>query len=222
MNRWSSLLAAAAALLVAGCAGTPQQYLVKEVNICAAEKCDAATAKYSGAQLLAGFQQLLKLSEGSKVAICDADPTTRACKTVGICHLVLGGIIPGNGCAEEVVFSEIAMSKQAGQISLKANMPRTFIGTPLTCATMTGTLSVRSADEISLDFEPYYCNWMVVGNMIATFNFAVESLDLDRGQIGGYWRDKVEGTGNGSGSGYAVLKFPKNMPRGENWTAAQP
>jgi hypothetical protein len=53
--------------------------------------------------------------------------------------------------------------------------------------------------------------------MSATFNFAVESIDLSHGQIGGDWSHAVKGTGNGRGSGYALLKFPKAMPAGVSW-----
>ena len=55
--------------------------------------------------------------------------------------------------------------------------------------------------------------------MTTTFSFAVESVDLDRGRLGGYWAHAVAGTGNGKGSGYAVIQFPRTMPRGENWLA---
>jgi hypothetical protein len=220
MQRW--LLLVAVALLVAGCAAVPQQYAVKEVHICDVAGCNAVNHKYSVGELRAGFLQLLKANEGARVTICDSDPMTRNCESVGICQFVLGGIIPGNGCAEDIVFSEIAAGSQAGQIDLRANMPLTFIWTPLSCATTAATLSVRSADDVSIEFQPRYCNWMVVGNMMATFNFAVESLDLNHGQVGGYWSHAVAGGGNGRGSGYAVLKFPKAMPQGENWLVSQP
>lgn len=221
-HRWSLLVAAVAALLVSGCVAIPQQKFVKEVHICTADDCDTANHKYSAEQLLAGFQQLLKANEGEKVTICDSDPKTRACESVGFCYFVLGGTLPGNGCSQSIVFSEIAMGNQPGQLALKADMPLTFIWTPLKCASMTGTLSVRSADEISFEFQPYYCNWMAVGNMSATFNFAVESLDLSRGQVGGYASHAVKGTGNGRGSGYVILKFQKAMPGGDNWLVGQP
>jgi hypothetical protein len=220
MHRWTLLFAATAALLVTGCTAIPQQHAVKEVHICDAENCDSAN-QYSIGQLLAGFHQLMKVNEGEKVMICDSDPKTRACKSVGICQFVLGGFIPGNGCAKDIVFSEVAASEQFGQIGLKANMPITFIWTPLSCETPTATLSIHSPNEIYMEFKPRYCNWMVVGNMSATFNFAVESLDLNRGQIGGYWSHAVTGNGNGRGSGYAILKFPKAMPNGETWLAGQ-
>jgi uncharacterized protein YceK len=222
MHRWSLLVAAAAALLLSGCAAIPQQSAVKEVHICNTENCATVDQKYSAGQLLAGFQKLLKANEGEKVTICDSDPKTRACESVGICQFVLGGILPGNGCSQSMVFSEIAKGKQADQLSLKADMPLTFIWTPVECAATAATLSVRSPDEISLEFQPRFCAWMVVGTMSATFNFAVESIDMSHGQIGGYWSHAVKGTGNGRGSGYALLKFPKAMPSGENWLLAQP
>ena len=104
MHRWSLL--AVAALLVAGCAAMPQQHNVKEVRICNAADCDAASQKYSVGQLLNGFAQLLKTNEGENVTICSSNPKTRACESVGFCYFVLGGILPGNGCSKSIAFSE--------------------------------------------------------------------------------------------------------------------
>lgn len=222
LHRWLLLVTAAAALLITGCTAIPQQHVGKEVHICDTDDCNSATHNYSVGQLLTGFQKLLQANEGEKVKICESDPKTHACKSVGICQFVLGGFIPGSGCAEHIVFSETAMNNQTGKISLKVNMPLTFIGTPASCETTTAILSVQSPDEIYMEFKPRYCNWMVVGNMSATFNFAVESLDLGRGRVGGYWSHAVTGNGNGRGSGYAVLSFPKTMPDGDNWLVERP
>jgi len=215
-------LPVAAMALLAGCAGAPQQYSVKEVYVCAAEECGTAGHKYSARQLLDAFRQLFKANEGEKAEICESDPKTRSCESIGLCHFVQGGPFPGMGCGNSIAFGTVAKDNKPGQIAINANMARTFLGASLACADMNGTISVRSADEISYEVEPHYCNWMGVGNMTATFNLAIESLDLDRGQIGGYWNHAVAGTGVGSGSGYAILKFPKGMPRGENWIGGKP
>ncbi|WP_283742954.1 hypothetical protein [Sideroxydans sp. CL21] len=221
-HRGLFLVASAAAFLITGCTAIPQQHAVKEVHICDTEDCNSTIHKYTAGQLLTGFQKLLKANEDKQVKICESDPKTHACKSVGICQFVLGGLIPGSGCAEHIVFSETAIGNQTGKISLKANMPLTFLWTPVSCETTTVILSVHTPDEIYMDFKPRYCNWMMVGNMSATFNFAVESLDLGRGQIGGYWSHAVTGSGNGRGSGYAVLSFPKTMPDGDNWLVERP
>ena len=214
---WHVVLPLLAAVLIAGCVATPQQHAVKELRVCAAGSCGAARQKYSGAQLIEGVEQLLKTNSGEKVAICEADPKARNCVSDGVCQFVLGGLLPGNGCARNIVFHDVEADRVNGRLALKADMQRTFIGTPMTCTTMTGSLSMPSPDELWLQFEPHYCNWMAVGNMGATFNFAIESLDLDRGVLGVYWSHAVSGTGNGRGSGYALLTFPKSMPHGQNW-----
>lgn len=214
-----------AAGFMSGCAAVPQQDAANPVRVCDAAHCEAAKHSHSTEQLLAGFQQLLKVNKGEKVTICNSNPKTQACESVGVCYFVLGGIIPGNGCARSIVFNEVttgASMGSGGQISLKANMPLTFIWTPVICASMTGALAVRSANDISFDFESYYCNWMVVGNMTATFKFVVESVDLTQGQVGGYWSHGVKGTGIGKGAGYALLQFPKAMPAEVNGLVEQP
>lgn len=215
------LLALASALLLAGCAGAPKQYSVKEVYVCAAEDCSVASQKYSAGRLASAIQQLLKLNAGQAAEICDSDPKERNCASVGLCHFVQGGPFPGSGCARSIVFNEALIGEQAGQVAIKADMTRTFLGIQLGCATMTGSISVRSADEISLEVAPHYCNWAGIGNMTATFNVAIESVDFDRGQMGGYWQHAVAGTGVGSGSGYAILRFRKGMPPGADWVGAR-
>ncbi|MEW6165972.1 MAG: hypothetical protein AB1642_13000 [Pseudomonadota bacterium] len=207
----------AATVLLAGCAGTPQQYSVKEVYVCTAEDCGIASQKYSSSQMAGAIERLLRENLGQEVTICDSDPTQRNCASVGVCHFVQGGPLPGSGCSKTMFFRAVEAGTQAGSLNIKVDMQRTFWGTPLACATMEGRIVVRSVDEITLVVEPHYCNWAGVGNMSATFNIAVESIDLDRGQIGGYWQHAVVGTGNGAGSGYAILKFPRSMKPGDNW-----
>ena len=213
---WMALLLA----LLGGCASAPEQYQVKEVYVCAAEECGPAAQKYSARQMLAALEQLVRLNDGEPVAICGSDPKTRICENRGQCHFVQGGPIPGIGCAHSITLTEAAGDPQNGQLRFKANMFRTFVGVPLACATFGGVLTVRSPDEISYVADAHYCNWMAVGNMSATFSFALESMDLDRGLVGGYWSHAVAGTGSGAGSGYTVWKFPKVMPRGVNWLAS--
>lgn len=200
-------IAAAAAMLLSGCSAIPQQNAVSAVRICGADGCETGGQRYSQTQLLSGFQELLKAHEGERITICKSDPSRRTCESVGICQFVLGGFLPGNGCADSIVFSEIARSGSA-ELGMKADMPLTFIGTPVYCASTTASLSVRSPNEISLVFEPRFCSWMVVGTMSATFNIAMDYVDLGRGEVGGYWSHAVSGTGNGRGAGYAILQFP--------------
>lgn len=203
------------ALALAGCAGAPQQYAVKDVYVCTADDCSIASQRYSASRLAGMIERLLRANENQSATICSSDPTRRHCEEIGVCHFVQGGPLPGSGCSRAITFTSVSSQGQAGVIAIKADMARTFWGVPLACASMEGQVAVRSIDEISLTVSPHYCNWAGVGNMTATFNIAIESIDLERGQIGGYWQHAVAGTGNGAGSGYAVIKFPRGQIPGE-------
>lgn len=184
---------------------------VEQINLCSGERCVGADKAYSTEALLKQFQQLFKANEGEKIGFCKADKTTHECKTKKVCHFVLGGIIPGSGCSEGIIFHASSLSLQTAQITMKADMPLTFIRTPLACTTAESTFSIRAPNDIALELKPHFCSWMAVGAMSAKFSFAVDLINLDRGEIGGYWKHSVKGTGLGSGSGYLLLQFPKNI-----------
>jgi len=185
---------------------------VKEVNICAAEKCKPVTQTYSSEQLLSNFEDLIKRNETHEIPICSADAKTHRCTSEKVCYFVLGGLLPGNGCADNLTFNEVTKGQATNQINMKTVMPLSFISTRVSCDAAVTTLSVKTVNEISIELEPYHCSWMVMGQMKAKFSFFVDWIDKEHGQIGGYWNHSVTGTGNGSGSGYAILKFPNNLP----------
>jgi len=199
-----------ASICLAGCANKKQHNAVKEIYVCSNDKCESAEQQYSTGQLLQGFKELLQNNVNVEVPICNADPQKRTCKSTKVCYLVLGGLLPGSGCSKYLIFNEINQEEHA-QLTMKTKMPLTFIGTPVQCTTASGVFTVNSISDISLQLKPHFCSWMVVGAMTAQFNFNVEWINLDSAEIGGYWEHKVRGTGNGSGSGYLILKFPKNI-----------
>lgn len=212
---------ALAVLALTGCAGTPMQYSVKEIYVCAGEECTVANRKYSAGQLSEGLHELLQLNADQRVDVCESNPSTRTCVSIGACHFVQGGPFPGLGCGKGITFHEVRLDRQAGQVLVKADDYATFLGITLGCATTGASFSIRSVDEVTYVVEPYMCNWLGIGNMTSTFNLAVESIDFDRGLIGGYWQHAVAGTGGGSGSGYLVLRFPKPMPAGAGWLGSK-
>ena len=207
------------AVILAGCAGAPQLYEVKTVYTCAAEECGQAGQKFSAGQMLRALHKLIVAKDGQEYKVCASDPKTRNCESEGVGYFVMGGPIPGRGAQASGRMSGAVLDAATQQVNYRMAANLTFNGTPLACVEHDSKVMVRSADEISIEDAPYFCNWMAVGNMTTTFSFAVESVDLDRGRLGGYWAHAVAGTGNGKGSGYAVIQFPRTMPRGENWLA---
>jgi hypothetical protein len=207
------------ALALAGCAGAPQLYEVKSVYVCAAEECGPAGQRYSANQMLRALHRLFEVNSEGEFRVCDSDPKTRHCASEGVGYFVMGGPIPGRGSQVGGAIRQPKIDPAMQNIRFTMASHLRFIGVPLACVDHPSTLTVRSADEISIADEPYYCNWVGVGNMSATFSFAVESVDFDKGRIAGYWAHAVAGVGNGRGEGYALIELEKPMPRGENWLA---
>lgn len=212
-----ALAAVVSVSLLAGCASPPQLYEVKSVYICAAEECGPAGQLASTDQMLRGLQRLFQENEGLEYKVCESDIKTRNCQSEGLGYFVMGGPIPGKGYQTSGRFSKAQLQTASQTVSYANSANLYFNGVPLVCVPHPGKITVRSSDEITLVDDGYYCNWAGVGNMVATFNFAVESIDFDRGRIGGYWAHAVAGLGDGKGQGYGVIALSKGMPRGVNW-----
>jgi hypothetical protein len=205
------------ATLFSGCASPPKLYKVESVYVCAAEECGLAAQHYGTEQMLVGLQKLLAANDGQEFKACESDPKTRACMSNGFCHFVQGGPLPGLGCMKSATLTASTFDITEKRVRFQSKPNYTFLGAPLTCEIHGAAITVHSIDEIAWEDSSFYCNWMAIGNMVHTFSFAVESVDFDRGIIGGYWTHSTTGTGTGSGSGYAIFVLPKAMPRDENW-----
>ena len=220
MIRWRHTIVFVVAMLTA-CAGTPQLAEVKEVYVCAASECGPASQRYSAGEMLRGLYTLFKQNEATEPVICESTPAGRNCDSEGVGYFVMGGPIPGRGSQSRWKHAGTTLNAADNSITLTVNNYLKFIGTSLACAETRRTIKVRSADEIVVADEPYYCNWAGVGNMTATFNFVLDYLDLDKGRVGGYWQHGVAGTGVGSGGGYGIVQFAAPMKKGDDWLKAQ-
>ena len=73
-------------------------------------------------------------------------------------------------------------------------------------APLCGSFHVQavSSDDgsMSLRFGKFYCNWALVGNVIVSADFSIDSVSVRDRTLTGYYRITFHGTGNAAGSGY--------------------
>lgn len=222
MTRSTVAIAWVGASLLAGCAGAPQVEKVTQIYVCAAEECGSAGQSTTAPQLLRAVHRLFERNDGKEFTICKSDPQSRNCESEGVAYFVQGGPIPGVGSQSSGKLENVKLDAAKQAITGTMNSYLRFVGIPLVCAAHDSTISVRGVDEITITDNPYYCNWMAVGNMTASFSFAVESVDFDKGRLGGWWSHSVVGNAGGKGGGYAVIQLAEPMPRSENWLKATP
>lgn len=56
--------------------------------------------------------------------------------------------------------------------------------------------------SVSLRFGKFYCNWALVGNVIVSADFSIDSVSVGDRILTGFYRITFHGTGNAAGSGY--------------------
>lgn len=56
--------------------------------------------------------------------------------------------------------------------------------------------------SLSLRLGKFYCNWALVGNVIVSADFSIDSISLADKTFTGFYRITFHGTGNAAGSGY--------------------
>lgn len=205
---------------LAGCASTaPQPETSRPVRVCAADQCSEAGQQYSTSQMLHALNRLFEANDGAGMRFCRADPQTRTCTADDVGYFVLGGIIPGRGSSSSGKVSRVELDAANQSIRYQMTMNLRFLGIPLYCADHDAVLVVKSESDVAMTDSNYFCTWLAVGMMTASFGYVIDTIDFDKGQLSGYWRHGVTGTGNGRGHGYSVITFPHPMPRGENWLA---
>jgi len=203
---------------LAGCATASRAVPMQSVRVCAAGECSEVGQRCSVEQILQALDQLFQANDGAEITLCSSDPETHVCTGDDIGYLVLGGfVIPGRGAAKSGKLSQFELDAETQSIRYVMSLDLRFLGIPLLCSDHNGRLTANSERGIAMTGESYLCNWMAVGIMTASFSFEIDLIDFDKGQLGGYWRHSVTGTGNGRGEGYALIELPKQMPFGVNW-----
>ena len=198
--------------LLWGCASTPPP--VADVQVCLDDRCTPAAETFTASALADGLYQLWKRNENTKLTICDALPGRRECEDDGINFFVQGGPIPGLAAIESGDLAHIKFDQSRGEITAKIRYDANFIGVPTTCGQSEVTVSVRSANDISIASNDFYCNWLVVGNVLWNGRFAVDLIDFDKALMGGTY--SVGGAGllaGGGGSGRFLLRFKEPETR---------
>lgn len=198
--------------IIASCASTPSPAeKISSTKICRQGSCEPINDVDSSRRILSSMHELLALNTSSPAHICRADEAAGECRKKDVCYLVIGGIMPGNGCARNFVVKQVAPLEDSNQLQFVVDMPLSFIWTPVKCKQAEVALAISPGNILTIDFSPYHCSWMVMGQMMADFVFHIDRIDTETGILAGYWAHSVRGTGNGSGSGYALLKFSKNI-----------
>jgi len=146
---------------------------------------------------------LFDLAPPYTVTLCEADPRSRECKqgNVGITATGVGGLL----LPLRLHVTALTSSKQsrAGDSwAIDASLRSKVDAISPLCRTAHGQIISRENDTISVQLEHFYCNWVVVGNVLVNADLSIDHISLKDKVFTGFYKVTFHGTGNAAGSGY--------------------
>jgi hypothetical protein len=152
-----------------------------------------------------------------QVSLCEADPVSKDCKkgSDGVRASGVGGLF----VPLVLNVTGMTVSKQSRSDSgwaIEAAVQSKADAIPPLCRTARGQILLRVNNTITVQLQSFYCNWVVVGNVIVNADFSIDHIDSQNKVFNGFYRITFHGTGNAAGSGYyravIVPEEPKVLP----------
>lgn len=137
------------------------------------------------------------------IRLCEADPKSKECKngSEGITATGVGGLfLPLTLHVRALVISR--QSQSADGLSFAASLDAKVDAISPACGTVSGTIVSRNNNTASIELKHFYCNWVVVGNVIVSADLSIDSINVKDRVFTGFYKLTFHGTGNAGGSGY--------------------
>jgi hypothetical protein len=137
------------------------------------------------------------------VKLCDAEPASKRCKpeSRGVTATGVGGLLLP--LTLFVKGMDIQSQRQADDgLSFDAFLDATVDAISPLCGKVAGRVVARENNTAAVQLENFYCNWVVIGNVLVNADFSIDSIDVKDKVVTGYYKLTFHGTGNAAGSGY--------------------
>jgi hypothetical protein len=158
-----------------------------------------------------------------RVSLCEADPVSKDCKkdSEGVRASGVGGFF----LPLVLRVSGLTVSKQSpsdvGWVIDAAVQSKADAIPPL-CRTAHGQILLRDNDTISVQLQNFYCNWLLVGNVLVNADFSIDHIDSQNKVFSGFYKITFHGTGNAAGSGYYRAAIVPDEPKDLRQEARDP
>jgi hypothetical protein len=146
---------------------------------------------------------LFDLAPPYTVTLCEADPASKECKegNAGITATGVGGLLLP--LRLHVTALSVSKQSQAGDSwAIDASVRSKVDAISPLCQTAHGQIVSRENNTISVQLEHFYCNWVVVGNVLVNTDLSIDNISLKDKVFTGFYKVTFHGTGNAAGSGY--------------------
>ena len=137
------------------------------------------------------------------VTLCDAEPATKECRK-GSDSIRANGV-GGLFLPLALHMTGMTVNKQSPSDTgwaIETSVQSRVDAIPPLCRTAHGQILLRDNDTVSVQLRNFYCNWVVIGNVLVNADLSIDHIDPQTKAFTGYYKITFHGTGNAAGSGY--------------------
>lgn len=179
--------------------------------VCRAKQCAPAELSMSREYIFNALAHIVDNNLDATALLCEANPQAHVCTNPYLTVPAKVGVTPAYVFFDgvKVVDASVVKGKTALNLALGYNL--SYNGqTPTVCKPDTAMMYVKSNNDVVLNGNGFKCEMTSVGTTTIRVMFDIDYIDLDYGYIGGYYSIGLSGPANGGGSGYGLIRLPKD------------
>lgn len=179
--------------------------------VCRAKQCAPAELSMSREYIFNALAHIVDNNLDATTLLCEANPQAHVCTNPYLTVPAKVGVTPAYVFFDgvKVVDASVVKGKTALNLALGYNL--SYNGqTPTVCKPDTAMMYVKSNNDVVLNGNGFKCEMTSVGTTTIRVMFDIDYIDLDYGYIGGYYSIGLSGPANGGGSGYGLIRLPKD------------
>lgn len=180
------------------------------IVVCRSKQCAPAKLSMSSEYIYNSLLQLFENNNHKKMLVCQANPSSKTCLENYITLPIKVGITPAYMYIDSVKITDVIINKGSNTLNLILNYNISYNGQTPDCTPAQSILYIRNINHILLEDAGYNCKMTTIGSTSVKTIFVIDYIDLDYGYIGGYYSLGLSGPAYGGGTGYMLLRLPKN------------
>lgn len=190
----------------------PSLKMPQSIVVCRAKQCAPARLSMAKEYIFNTLLHMFDSNAREKALVCQGNANTHACIEEFITVPITVGVTPAYMYIDDVKIADVSISQRNTMaLNLLLNWGVSYNGQTPVCRPSKNLLYVKNVNNVIMEDNGYTCKMTTIGSTTVSTMFAIDYIDLDYGYIGGYYSIGLSGPAFGGGSGYMILRLPKDI-----------
>ena len=179
--------------------------------VCRDKQCAPAELSTAKQYVFNALAHLVDNNADTTALLCEANPQAHVCVNPYLTVPAKIGVTPAYVYFDGVKLIDASQVKGKTALNLVLGYDLSYNGqTPSVCKPDKAVLYVKDNNNIVLNGNGFECDMTSMGTTNIRIMFSIDYIDMDYGYLGGYYSIGLSGPAFGGGSGYAMIRLPKD------------